>query len=285
MTKKIKLIALDLDATLLDSRKKISPRNLAALERARQMGVLMVPVTGRPAQGLPQAVLDLPGLRYAVTSNGATIRDWAEDRFLLEKHLTPESALEVLDTCWDFDMVREVFREGIGYLTQADYEVLRDRYAGTPMWEYVMGTRQVLPGSLEDFLRADTRPVEELFFLTGSIQEKEALRERLSDLPEIGFADPFPNDLEVMAGGIDKGEAFLWLLDHLGIDPSETLAMGDGGSDIPLLRAAGIGIAMGNALDYVKEAADDVTASCDEDGVALALEKYIFNDKQKNPGT
>ena len=285
MANKIKLIALDLDATLLDSRKKVSQRNLEALERARQMGILMVPVTGRPAQGLPQAVLDLPGLRYAVTSNGATIRDWAEDRFLLEKHLTPETALAVLDTCRDFDMVREVFREGIGYLTQADYEILRDRYAGTPMWEYVMGTRQVLPGSLEDFLRADTRPVEELFFLTGSIQEKEALRERLSDLPEIGFADPFPNDLEVMAGGIDKGEAFLWLLDHLGIDPSETLAMGDGGSDIPLLRAAGIGIAMGNALDYVKEAADDVTASCDEDGVALALEKYIFNDKQKNPGT
>ena len=276
MDNKIKLIALDLDATLLDSQKKISPRNLAALERTRQMGILMVPVTGRPAQGLPQAVLDLPGLRYAVTSNGATIRDWMEDRFLLEKHLTPETALEVLDTCWDYDMVREVFRDGIGYLTQADYEILRDRYAGTPMWEYVMGTRQVLPGSLEDFLRADDRPVEELFFLTGSIQEKEALRERLSVLPGIGFADPFPNDLEVMAGGIDKGESFLWLLDHLGIDPAESLAMGDGGSDIPLLRAAGIGIAMENALDYVKAAADDVTASCDEDGVALALEKYIF---------
>lgn len=278
MTQKIKLIALDLDATLLDSQKKISPRNLAALERARQMGILVVPVTGRPAQGLPQAVLDLPGLRYAVTSNGATIRDWEEDCFLLEKHLTAEAALEVLDTCWDFDMIREVFRDGVGYLTRADYEILRDRYAGTPMWEYVMGTRQVLPGSLEDFLREDTRPVEELFFLTGSIQEKETLRERLSALPGIGFADPFPNDLEVMAGGIDKGEAFLWLLNHLGIDPSETLAMGDGGSDIPLLRAAGIGIAMANALDYVKEAADDVTASCDEDGVALALEKYIFGE-------
>ena len=278
MTQKIKLIALDLDATLLDSQKKISPRNLAALERARQMGILVVPVTGRPAQGLPQAVLDLPGLRYAVTSNGATIRDWKEDCFLLEKHLTAEAALEVLDTCWDFDMIREVFRDGVGYLTRADYEILRDRYAGTPMWEYVMGTRQVLPGSLEDFLREDTRPVEELFFLTGSIQEKETLRERLSALPGIGFADPFPNDLEVMAGGIDKGEAFLWLLNHLGIAPSETLAMGDGGSDIPLLRAAGIGIAMANALDYVKGAADDVTASCDEDGVALALEKYIFGE-------
>lgn len=276
MANKIKLIALDLDATLLDSQKTISPRNLAALERARQMGVLMVPVTGRPAQGLPQAVRDLPGLRYAVTSNGATIRDWVEDRFLLEKHLTPEKSLEVLDACWHYDMIREVFREGIGYLTQADYEILRDRYLGTPMWEYVMGTRQVLPGSLEDFLREDNRPVEELFFLTDSPESKEALRKHLSSLPDIGFADPFPNDLEVMAGGIDKGEAFLWLLDYLGIDPAETIAMGDGGSDIPLLRAAGIGIAMDNALDYVKVAADHVTASCDEDGVALALEKYLF---------
>ncbi|MBP3319781.1 MAG: HAD family phosphatase [Ruminiclostridium sp.] len=277
MANKIKLIALDLDATLLDSQKKISPRNLAALERARQMGVLMVPVTGRPAQGLPQAVLDLPGLRYVVTSNGATVRDLKEDRYLLEKHLTPQTSLAILDACREYKMIREVFREGIGYLTRADYDILMDRYAGTPMWEYVLGTRQVLPGSLEDFLREDDRPVEELFFLTGSPEEKEALRDHLSSLPGIGFADPFPRDLEVMAGGIDKGEAFLWLLNYLGIAPEETLAIGDGGSDIPLLRAAGIGIAMDNALDYVKAAADDVTASCDEDGVALALEKYILN--------
>lgn len=277
MGNKIKLIALDLDATLLDSRKKVSQRNLDALERARQMGILMVPVTGRPAQGLPQAVLDLPGLRYAVTSNGATVRDLKEDRCLLEKHLTPQAGLAILDACREYEMIREVFREGVGYLTRADYDVLMDRYAGTPMWEYVLGTRQVLPGSLEDFLREDDRPVEELFFLTGSPEEKEALRDHLSSLPGIGFADPFPKDLEVMAGGIDKGAAFLWLLNYLGIAPEETLAMGDGGSDIPLLRAAGVGIAMDNALDYVKAAADHVTTSCDEDGVALALEKYIFN--------
>lgn len=276
MAPKIKLIALDLDATLLDSQKKVSQRNLDALERARQMGILMVPVTGRPAQGLPQAVLDLPGLRYAVTSNGATVRDLVEDRYLLEKHLTPAKSLEVLEACRDFAMIREVFREGVGYLTQADYDILMARYAGTPMWEYVLGTRQVLPGSIEDFLTQDDRPVEELFFLTDSPETKAALRARLSALPDIAFADPFPKDLEVMAGGIDKGETFLWLLDHLGIPPEETIAMGDGGSDIPLLRAAGIGIAMDNALDYVKAAADDVTASCDADGVALALEKYIF---------
>lgn len=276
MERRIKLIALDLDGTLLDSRKRVSQRNLDALEKARRMGVLIVPVTGRPAQGLPQAVLDLPGLRYAVTSNGATIRDLQENRYLLEKHLTPADCLRVLEACADFDMIREVFREGVGYLTQGDRDILWARYEGTPMMEYVLGTRRVLPGSLEEFLREDDRPLEELFFLTDSPEVKEALRQRLSALPDISFADPAPKDLEVMVGGINKGEALIYLLDLLGIDPQETMAIGDGGSDLPLLKAAGIGVAMDNALPFVKEAADWVTASCDEDGVALALERFVF---------
>lgn len=276
MERRIKLIALDLDGTLLDSRKRVSQRNLDALEKARRMGVLIVPVTGRPAQGLPQAVLDLPGLRYAVTSNGATIRDLQENRYLLEKHLTPADCLRVLEACADFDMIREVFREGVGYLTQWDRDILWARYEGTPMMEYVLGTRRVLPGSLEEFLREDDRPLEELFFLTDSPEVKESLRQRLSALPDISFADPAPKDLEVMVGGINKGEALLYLLDLLGIEPQETMAIGDGGSDLPLLKAAGIGVAMDNALPFVKEAADWVTASCDADGVALALERFVF---------
>lgn len=278
MERNVKLIAIDLDGTLLDSRKQVSRRNLDALERARQQGVLIVPVTGRPAQGLPQAVLDLPGLRYAVTSNGATIRDLEADRFLLEQHLTPALCREILALCAEVPMIREVFREGVGYLTQADWDTLMDRHRGnSAMLEYVLGTRRVLPGSLEDFLREDDRPVEELFFLTESPEEKTALRQRLSALPDVSFADPFPNDLEVLAGGIDKGRGLLHLLEHLGIDPAQTLALGDGGSDIPLLRAAGIGVAMGNALPFVQAEADWVTATCDEDGVALAIEKFVLD--------
>ena len=244
MGKKIRLLALDLDGTLLNGAKQITPRTQAALERARQQGVLMVPVTGRPAQGLPPAVLSLPGLRYAVTSNGATIRDLVEQQVLLEKHLAPALCLQVLARCAHIPMIRQVFRAGVGYLSRPDYETLRARYAGTAMLQYHLDTRQVLPGTVEEFLAADARPVEELFFLTDSPQTKQALRQCLADLPGIGFADPFPNDLEVIAGEIDKGEALRYLLDRLDIAPEEVLAMGDGGSDLPLLQAAGIGVAM-----------------------------------------
>ncbi len=277
MKPNIRLLALDLDGTLLNEEKHITPRTLAALEQAREQGVLLVPVTGRPAQGLPQAVLDLPGLRYAVTSNGATIRDLQEDRFLLEKHLTPAACLAVLARCADFDMIRQVFREGVGYLSQADYDTLKARYAGTAMLAYHLSTRKILPGTVEEFLTQDERPVEELFFLTDSTDTKARLRAVLSDLPDIGFADPFPNDLEVIAGGIDKGIGLRFLLDHLGIDAGEVLAMGDGGSDLPLLQAAGLGVAMANATAEVKAAADYITTSCDEDGVAVALEKFVLH--------
>ena len=203
----IKLLALDLDGTLLNEKKEITPRTWAALERARSQGVLVVPGTGRPAQGLPQVVRPMPGLRDVVSSNGATIRDIVTGETLLEKHLSADTCLLVLDKCAHVPMIRQAFRNGVGYLSQADYNTLRDRYAGTSMLQYHLDTRQVVPGTVAEFLAADRQPVEELFFLTDSPQEKADLRALLTGLPGIGFADPFPNDLEVIAGDIDKGEA------------------------------------------------------------------------------
>ena len=251
----IRLIALDLDGTLLTSGKTISPGDRAAVEAAIGRGVLVVPVTGRPAQGVPQEVLDLPGVRYVISSNGATIRDVIAGETLLETHLEAETALAVLAASDHVTMIREAFREGVGYLSRADYDILCGRYEGA-MLQYVLDTRQVLPGTIADFLREDPRPIEELFFL-------------------------FPRDLEVMAGGIDKGEGLLFLLDRLGIDPGEVLAIGDGGSDLPMLLAAGIGVAMGNATEGVKAGADWVTGSCDENGVAAAIEKYVLNTEEE----
>ena len=273
----IRLIALDLDGTLLTSEKTISPEDRAAVEEAIARGVLVVPVTGRPAQGVPREVLDLPGVRYVVSSNGATIRDIQTSETLLETHLEAETALAVLAASNHVTMIREAFRAGVGYLSRADYDTLCNRYEGA-MLTYVLDTRQVVPGTLEEFLRDDPRPIEELFFLTDSEETKLGLQSALSALPGIGFADPFPRDLEVMAGGIDKGEGLQFLLDRLGIDPSEVMAIGDGGSDLPMLRAAGVGVAMGNATEAVKAGADWVTGTCDENGVARAIRKFVLTD-------
>ena len=276
---RIRLVALDLDGTLLNSEKLISPRNLAALAALEERGILMVPITGRPFQGLPPCVLDLPGLRYTVTSNGATIRDLARNTILLERHLSAQAALAALDAGRDFPMIREVFRAGVGYLSQGDLDALCQRYQADPaMRRYVLDSRKVLPGTVEDFLLADGEAVEELFFLTDSVAEKQRLYQRLAPLPGIAFADPFPRDLEVIAQGIDKGESLRYLLELLGLSPQEVLARGDRASDISMLHLAGIGVAPANADPEVKDAANHITASCDQDAVALALERFVLND-------
>ena len=273
----IRLVALDLDGTLLNKDKEISSANRAALAAVQAEGILVVPITGRPAQGLPKAVLELPEIRYVVTSNGATIRDLIRGETLLERHLDADICLKVLAHSRDYPIIREVFREGIGYLSQADYDHLCQRYQGTALLPYFKESRRVVPGTLDDFLRQDPRPVEELFFLTESPEMRNRLRLTLASLPCIAFAEPFPSDLEVLAGSIDEGVALAYLLRLLGIDRSETLAIGDGGSDLPMLEQAGIGIAMANAGHSVQAAADFVTASCDEDGVAQALERFILS--------
>lgn len=276
MSQTIQLVAIDLDGTLLNRQKQITPRNLRALEEVRKRGVLIVPVTGRPWAGVPREVMDLPGLRYTVTSNGATIRDHVENRVLREHHLDMELSLDILARTAHFDMVREVCRDGIGYLEQGDFDILRARYEGTAMLDYLLATRQVVPGTLPDFIRSAGMPVEELYFLTNSREAKVELRSFLTGIPGIGFANPFPNDLEVMSSGIDKGVGLDWLTDYLHIPLEATMAIGDEGSDLPMLEKAGLSVAMSNGASFVKKAADFVTSSCDEDGVALALERFIL---------
>lgn len=110
---------------------------------------------------------------------------------------------------------------------------------------------------------------------------REVLRKELMAIPELSISSSVYNNLEVNAKGADKGAALLWLADYLGIDREETMSFGDGENDIPMIKAAGIGVAMGNALDTVKAAADTVTLTNDEDGVAAAIRKFIFGSSEE----
>lgn len=275
MKPNIRMAAIDLDGTLLNSEKRIPPYTLQVLAAAAERGVEIVPVTGRPMEGIPAAVLAIPGLRYAIASNGALIRDVTAGETLRAQHLTPAQCLEVLERSAGIDMVREAFRRGEGYIGRADYELLCARYQGTPMLGYLQSTRNVLEGTIPEFIAGDDTPVDELFFLTDSPERKRELRACLEKMPGIAFADPSAKDLEVLAGGTDKGEAMLWLAGRLGIPAAEIAAFGDGGSDIPMLLAAGIGAAMAGSPEEVLAAADCTAGSCEEDGVARCLAELL----------
>ena len=273
----IRLIGLDLDGTLLRQDKSISSYTAEVLERAAKAGSVIVPVTGRPLSGLPQGVRKLPGVRYAITSNGAAVCDLAEEEILQEVLMEPSKVLEVLACTEGIDVIREVFTGGFGYHVPGDYERLRARFAGTPVMSYIDASRKKTD-SLEDFVRNREEGFENISIMCTSFEDRERIRERLQGLEDLHVILPWKTDLEITHRKAEKGDALLFLSARLGINREETMAVGDSDNDLSLLQRAGLAIAMGNASPHIKEAADYITEDNEHDGAAKAVSRFLLED-------
>ena len=272
-TSPIRLIAVDLDGTVLNDRKQLTPRTAAALNAAAARGVEIVPATGRTAAGLPAELLALPGVRYAITSNGARMMDLAAGRAVRELYLPREKALAAFDILARYDCVTDLFQDGKGYTTEAN-RAAAYRFVPENLRDYVLRTRTVLP-DLRAFIAAQERGIEKLtiFFL------EEAERQKAwAEVAALGVdvVSSLPLNMEINAAGVDKGAGLLALAGQLGLPAGALMACGDGGNDTAMIQAAGLGVAMANAFPEVKAAAKFVTASNNEDGVALAVEKFVL---------
>ena len=141
MEQKIKMIGLDLDGTLLNEKKELLPYTKEVLRRALDKGVVVLTATGRPWMGIPEELRKFPGIRYALTSNGARILDIREGTVLIEQLLSRESAKKALEICGKYDTLQEVYYDGQGYAS-ADKMAHVEKYHHNPnMWEYLRTTR------------------------------------------------------------------------------------------------------------------------------------------------
>ncbi len=275
MMSEIKLIALDLDGTLLDSEKRLSAGNEAALKECIRRGIAVVPCTGRIWWGVPDFIREIPGIRYGITMNGAVVEDVKEGKILDERRMSCELALDILALAKEFDTMYDVYAGGSA-LGEERFLNCLDEYGIPPVIQkIVISTRRVVPDVTEE-VRRRNRPVDKINYFFGDLEERERARAALLARGDVIVSSSLENNLEINAPGATKGEALLRLARHLGIRPEQTMGFGDGENDIALLRMAGIGVAMGNACDTAKKAADYVTLTNDEDGVAAAIEKLIF---------
>lgn len=273
---KIRMIAFDLDGTLLDSEKQITEYTKEVLKQAAGRGIEIVPSTGRPFKGVPKDVLNLPGVRYAVTSNGARMIEVKSGETVDSMLLSFENAKEILDIFREYDTIRDVFYDGRGY-TERKKTVHIERYMVKPvMAEYFRASRIAVDDIDELFLK-ENRAVDKVHALFADLGERQEAFERLRNLPAAEPSSSVKNNIEVNAAGVHKGIGLKRLGDMLGIRTDEILAFGDGLNDIRMLRTAGIGVAMENASQEVKEAADDTAFSNDRDGVAKYIEKHVLS--------
>lgn len=274
MKYKVRMIAFDLDGTLLTTDKRLTDETRRILEQAAKRGILLVPATGRPLTGMPAEVLGIAGVRYAITANGARVVSAEDGKILREKLISVEKARKVLDIYGEYDTLREIYYDGQGYMEARQMEQL-DHYVPDPnMAKYMRNTRKCVPDLMEKF-RQENRAMDKVQAVFACAGEKEQAFRRIREMKGVEATGALSYNIEVTAGGINKGEALLWLAGELGIDREEILAFGDGANDADMIRAAGIGAAMEVSVPEVRAAADILAGSNDEDGVARAIQRYI----------
>lgn len=273
---KIKMIGLDLDGTLLNSQKELTDHTRETLERAIASGVIVLPATGRPLKGIPKELMEFPGIDYALTANGARIVRAKTGEVLEERLVSYETALEILKVFGKYDALLEIYYDGRGYVEEEKLERLAEFVGKAPMANYIRSTRTSVPDvrKLFEEKQLPTDKVQAIF--TNLEDKKQAWQELLEKVPDIEITGALVNNIEVNAKGVNKGTGLLKLGELLGINREEIMACGDGANDAEMVREAGLGVAMENAVEEVKAAADVLTCSNDEDGVARAIEKYVL---------
>lgn len=268
-----KLIALDLDGTLLTTDKKISDRTRRALAGAIEAGMELVVVTGRPLSGLPEELDEIPQIRYAITSNGAVTTDIRTGRVLRSCLIRPSIANRIVPIPEEARWIYSVFIDGIGYCAPFAYDHLRTFFTGTVLDTYVQRSRR----KAEDMegLISSSAGVENIWIVCDSPEQAAALGDKICERLDLQIFRTAPNDIEVGAPGADKGAALEDLYRSLKIRREQVFAVGDNHNDLSMLQSAGTAIAMGNASEEIRNIAHKITDSNDNDGVAKILESLI----------
>ena len=288
----VRLVALDLDGTLLNRNREITPLTRQAIAHAVEQGVTVVIATGRPLANLSPTVAQLPGLRYAITSNGAAVWDLGSDPLgavysryanaaehttsepvcLLRRLMPVQISRDVFDMFMEYRGGMSVFSDGYSVKDQhcVDYLAARlARQTGSTEARQPNDGRFIVVRDLREWMSRHAHEVEKqcLFFEDQSLVPEALARFRA--VPGTEVVQGSPENIEVTAAGVDKGEALLALADLLGIPHEQTMAVGDSENDRAMLEKAGVAAVMANGMPQIKAIGDIVSeADCNHDGVA-----------------
>ena len=267
------IIALDLDGTLTNSEKNITPRTFDALMKAQREGVRLVLASGRPTFGISALanqlqLADYGG--YVLSYNGGRIIDWCEKTVIFSQ-VVDQKLVPIL-----YDFAEKAQLPIVTYLPEAilasknegEYLAEEARINGMPVvvvQNFVEEAMQIAGGSTKFLIPGEPELL---------IQLESEMKAALSEQMEVFRSAPF--FLELPPKGIDKAQSLQRLLTHLGLERESLMAFGDGFNDLSMIQFAGQGVAMANAVEEVKSIADFVTTSNEEDGIAQALEQLLF---------
>lgn len=262
------ILALDLDGTLTNSQKQITPPTREALIRIQEAGIKVVLASGRPTTGVLPLARELQLQRfgsYILSFNGGKITDCRSGQTVYNR-LLPKDVAKPL-----FELIKDAPVDIVGYSSRGILSGLQ-----TNEYTKLESTINGLPVIHVDNFPASVEQENNKFLITGNPDDIAMVKKRLipyfHGLLNIYCSDPF--FLEIMPQNIDKAHSLCKLLSSIGLTTEQMVCCGDGCNDITMLETAGLGVAMANAQTAVKEAADYITLSNDEDGVLHVIENF-----------
>lgn len=270
----IKLIASDLDGTLLTDKKEISAYTRDTLLYAIKNGCQFIPATGRAFSSLPEQVKTFPGVQYVITSNGAAVYSTAEQKSVYHCGMDKESVEEVLCLHRIKGMTMEVFIDGVPY-AQEDYIKDPASFGATPFGVgYIKRTRKCV-SDIYAFAQENWDRLDSMSFASKDPEIKEIIKKQLCKIKNIYVTSSVPHLVEIGHIKAGKGNTLKWIMNELHISSEDAMAFGDADNDIPMLQTVRFGIAMANGSDDCKKAACYITETNEEDGVAKAIRKFL----------
>ncbi len=267
----IKLLAIDMDGTCLNSKGEMTEKTLTALKKAAESGVVIVPTTGRNITCLPKKIQNESFYRYVISSNGALVVDLKEDKEIFKSYIDSDIAVEILGKCKKYPIL-------IAAHIDRDYYVQgRILHMGVKHFLGKDSTRIIRVKSMAEALKEKGRHLEEFQFFYYGEKYRDIIKDIIAPFPQVCSAHS-KGYAEIYNENGTKGKGVLMLAEHLGISPDEIACAGDGENDISMFEVAGHRFAMGNAVDEIKKRATVILPTNDEDGVAEGIYKYVLNN-------
>ena len=271
------ILFLDMDGTVLRSDKSVSERTKTALKAAQAEGVKLVVATGRTLKIAPPIIYELD-FDYAIISNGASIYDLRTGERIYHNGFDPEAARVLYELIKDDCDFIEFFADGEILLSKAAFE--RKEHREIPAWhrKYFDENKTPVCESEEAYLAAGAPGLEKIGLVRYRNEILSRIFPKLQETGLFNITGSISRSMEVNDKTCSKGVAITEMCQRLGIDIARAAAIGDSTNDLAMIEAVGCGVAMGNAKDVVKEIADHITASNDDDGVALFIEEKVLGN-------
>ena len=272
-----RLLALDMDGTALTSEKVISPKTGEAIHTALAEGKHVFFATGRAPVEMEEHLRHFPDMRYVMYLSGAIVRDRVTGEDLHNVHIPIHIVEKIMEISRKRSALVAVYASD-GVFVETNKRGRMAEY-GCACFEPLYEQCATWVEDLEEIAFDPKRRIHKINFYCGSEGEWLLCAEELRKLP-VSYASGIPNNEEISPLNVDKGRALSAMCKKLGIPVSMAIAVGDQSNDLSMIRAAGLGVAMGNATEEVKDAADVITDDCDHDGVAKVIETYLLHGRR-----